>query len=330
MGRRKAATVEVVAGRAGKRPNTRTGERTPPQRPLSVFLRRKGFVYLFLLPTLVLVALFNYKPAFTALYYSFFAWDGYNPGTFVGLQNFRRMIEDPLVLASVKNMGILLVAKIITALTLPLLAAELVFNLKSHRMQYFYRVIFTVPIVVPLVVLILVWRFVYDPEQGILNSLLRAVGLDSLASNWLGDPSTALLSIIIFNFPWVSGVQFLLFLAALGNIPSEVIDSSRLDGCRSLGRVWRIDIPIILTQVKTVVLLTALVTLQTFLEVWVLTQGGPVNATMVPGIAIYQNAFSYGVLGYASAIGTVLFAATLLLSLVINRSMRSDVPDTDF
>jgi raffinose/stachyose/melibiose transport system permease protein len=289
------------------------------------FLRKKGFIYLFLLPTFALVILFSYKPAFSALYHSFFMWDGYNPGIFVGLNHFKRMLSDPMVIASAKNIGIIISAQIVIVLTLPLLAAELVYNLKSPKLQYFYRVMFTIPLVIPLVVIILVWQFIYDPNIGIINSLLGVLGLEDWARNWLGNTGTALFAIILIGFPWVSGLQFLLYLAALENISLEVIESSRLDGLGAFRRVWKIDLPIIMGQFKVIIVLTIITALQVFPQVYVLTNGGPGNATMVPGVALYQNAFFYGTFGYASAIGTALFIVTLIITLINNKILKSDV-----
>lgn len=320
--RRLEGLMKIIAD---KNPSSIKIEATKPKSKLSLFIQRKGFIYLFLIPTFLLVFMFSYKPAFSALYHSFFLWDGYNPAVFIGLQNFKQMITDPMIISSIKNMGIIIIANLVIVLTLPLLAAELVYNLKSPKMQYFYRVMFIIPMIIPLMVTILVWQFIYDPNMGVLNSLLDLIGLESWKGNWLGNTDTALFAILFIGFPWISGIQFLLYLAALENIPSEVIENTKLEGLSTFSRVWKIDIPIIMSQFKVIIVLTLIGALQVFTQVWVLTQGGPGNATMVPGVALYQQGFAYGSFGYASAIGTVLFGLTLIITLISNNLLKSDV-----
>lgn len=279
---------------------------------------------LFLLPSVMLVVTFSYYPALSALYHSFFAWDGYSPPVFTGIANFRTLLEDPIIIISVKNMLVLILSAVGITLTLPLLAAELVYHVRNERMQYLYRVLFIIPMVVPMVVTLLVWQFAYDPNIGILNTLLKSIGLGNLARTWLADPRIALYAIIGVGFPWVSGLNFLLYLAALQNISPDIRDSCALDGVGPLKKVLRIDLPIIKGQVRVLVVLAVIGVLQAFIQIWVLTQGGPAGATMVPSVALYQNGFMYGNFGYASAIGAALFFVTLILTFINMRVIRSD------
>lgn len=272
---------------------------------------KKMIPYLYISGTMTIIAVFHYVPALSAIYRSFFLWDGFNPPVFIGPHNFLELVRDGVFLAGIRNVLILTAAWIIKVVTLPLIAAELVFALGNSRWGFFYKALFTIPIVVPRVVLILVWRFIYEPNLGVLNQLLRVLGLEFFTRTWLGSSDTALLSIVLFAFPWVSSIQFLLFLAALDSISQDLIDAARLDGVTGFRRVMYLDLPVITGQFQVILILTIISVLQIFDEVWLLTEGGPGSATTVPGIQIYTNAFYYGRFGYAAAIGAVMFIMML-------------------
>jgi len=280
--------------------------------------RQAIFIALCLLPSFALLALFNYYPLLSAIYHSFFSWDGYSPPTFVGLRNFAQMTHDAAMGASVKNLLILAVSSIVITLTMPLIAAELVLSVRNVRLFKLYRALLVIPIVVPQLVTLLIWEFMYDPTIGIINNVLNGVGLGAIAPQWLGDPHSAIFAIIGIGFPWVAGLNFLLYLAALQSISAEVHDAGRLDGCVGWRRVLSIDLPLIAGQVRLLITLALITVMQTFTSVWVLTQGGPGYATTVPGVALYQQAFEFGDFGYASAIGVMIFLVTLGLTVLSN------------
>lgn len=291
----------------------------------------KWGIYLFILPTLLLLVVFNYYPFFSAFYHSLFDWDGVNT-RYIGLQNFQNIFKDEILVASVPNILILTVAGVFFALTLPLLAAEFIYNLRSERSRLFYRFIFTIPLVVPWVVTVLVWRFLYDPIDGPINQFLTLVGLDHLARPWLADPKIAIYAIAMLGgggtfvgFPFVAGLNLLLYLAGLNNIPSEVMDAAKLDGASGRKRFILIDLPLIKGQIRVILIMTMITQIQGFQTIILLTRGGPGYSTMVPGMAMYQYAFEFGRMGYASAIGVVLFGVMLLLTLFTLNRLRSNV-----
>lgn len=282
--------------------------------------RHLVFIILCLLPTFAMIGLFNYYPLVSALYHSLFAWNGYNTPTFVGLKNFAQMGSDPALIPSIKNLAILAASAVLITITLPLLTAELVLALRGVRLFKLYRALLVIPIVVPQLVTLLIWEFMYDPSIGIIDDILRAIGLGS--PQWLGDPSIAIYAIIGIGFPWVAGLNFLLYLAALQNIPAEIHEAGRLDGAIGLRRMIALDIPLIAGQIRLLITLALITVVQTFTSVWVLTQGGPGYATIVPGVALYQQAFTFGNFGYASAIGAMIFLLTLVLTVLSNSAGR--------
>ncbi len=288
-------------------------------------------VYLFIVPAFVLLCLFCYYPFFSAFYHSLFDWDGVNT-RFVGLGNFQAMLGDEVLAASLPNIAILTAMGVFFAMTLPLLAAEIIFNLRSQISQSVYRYLFTIPLVLPWVVTVLVWRFLYDPIDGPINSILNAIGLGQFARAWLADPTVAIYAIGMLGgggtgvgFPFVAGLNLLIYLAGLNSISREVIDASRLDGVNALQRFFMIDLPLIRGQVRTILVLTIITQIQAFQTIILLTRGGPGYSTMVPGMAMYQNAFEFGRMGYASAIGVVLFVVMIIITVVSLNRLRSPV-----
>jgi len=310
---------------------------------------RRKFIYLALLPTFVLLGTFNYYPAISAIYHSFYEWDGVTTERFIGVDNFTRMASDELLIgltpqpeddswwahlrawlkgwskSAISHMIVLVAAGVLISITVPLLAAELIFHLRSERWRYWYRVLFVVPMVVPGMVTLLIWQFIYDGEIGLLNSILGAVGLEALTHAWLGEPSTALYAVIGVGFPWVAGLGFLIYLAGLENIPESLLDAAAIDGAGALTRFWRVDLPLIMGQIKLLVILAVIGGVQGFQGILVLTMGGPGTATTVPGLHMYLSAFSSERMGYACAIGLAMFILILALTIVNMKYLRSSV-----
>lgn len=282
---------------------------------------------LFILPAVVFAAIFLYYPTFSGLYHAFFDWDGVSPPDFIGLSNFQEMLGDEALQTAFVNVAKLAAFGFVIALTVPLLAAKLINSLPSPRVQYFFRVGFVIPLVVPSVVLILIWGFFYDPTDGLLNRLLIAVHQKELTQAWLGNPNLALYCIMFMTFPWVDGFGLLIYTAGLQAIPVELPEAAAIDGASAWQRFWRIEIPLILGQIRLMGTLAIINGLQNFTQVLILTSGGPGQATTVPGLYLYQQAIYDQRMGYASAIALVLFVIILLLTIVNMKFIR---PAIDF
>jgi len=286
-------------------------------------IAKKKFCYLILIPSFALLMTFNYYPAFSALYHSAFNWNGFNLNEFVGIGNFKEMWNDPIIRVSVLNLIKLTTAALIIALTFPLIAAELIFHLRNLKFAYFYRILFVVPMVVPGMVNLLIWKFIYDPNLGLINQILGGLGLEDLQRAWLGDFDISLFAIIFVGFPWVSGFSLLIYLAGLQNIPPTIFDAAAIDGASGLTRIFRIDLPMITAQIKLLLILALIGVLQGFVNIMILTGGGPGNVTMVPALHMYNSGFLYGRMGYACAIGTALFVVILTLTYINLKYIRS-------
>jgi ABC-type sugar transport system permease subunit len=273
-------------------------------------------IALMLAPTLVLLALFNYYPAVLGLSRAFTRWETGEEPQWIGLGNFVAMWHDEFLRLSLRNLLILLVANVLKTLTMPLLVAELLMSLRSPRWQYVMRTAFILPMVVPGMVTMLLWSFIYDGTVGLLNQILETLGMGGLTRSWLGDSGTALWAIIGIGFPWAGGLALLIYLAGLNAISGDVWDSCQVDGVGGLKRVWYVDLPLLLPQVRLLVILTLIGVVQDFGSILVLTGGGPGLATHVPALHMYFQAFRFGHMGYAAAIGLTLFVAIFTLSLL--------------
>lgn len=269
---------------------------------------------------------FLYWPTFTGLYYAFTDW---NPGlrdrSFVGFANFATMVQDPNIRIAFRNVLIIVAATLLKDLTVPLLIAELVFNLRSPRLQYWLRTLFVIPIVMPAIAMILLWVQIYDPNIGLLNKTLEAVGLADLQRAWLGEGSTALWAIIGVGFPWVQVLPFLIFLGGLMAIPRDLFDAATVDGAGFFQRFRQIDLPMLKGQFRLLIVLGLIEGFQAFYYILVMTGGGPFRSTTVPGLEMYYAAFQDSRYGYACAIALVLFAIIMTVTIISLTKFKSPV-----
>ena len=290
-----------------------------------VSARKKGYRkqaimgFLMIIPTFIFLGIFKYYPSFSALYYSLTDWDGFAEPNFIGLQNFIRLFQDEVFLTSFKNAAIWTVFYCIQCIVPPLIAAELIFHVKSSRLQYFYRVLLIIPMIVPEIVNQLIWRQIYDGDTGMINQLLELVGLGQYAQDWLGNPDTALWALIFMNFPWIHAFNMLIFYAGLQNIDSAILESATMDGLRGLGMIRRMHLPFLKGQIKIALVLGIIASLQTVTAPLVMTSGGPGYATYVPALHMYLAAFSNSRFGYACAMAVLLFIIVMILTLISNR-----------
>lgn len=273
-----------------------------------------------LLPSLFLMILFNYIPIAQSFVFSFFRWSGGPLRTFLGFENYVNLFTSELFYTAMYNQAIILLFRTVLLVLPPLIVARLIFGLKNRtRLGNFFRMAFVIPIVIPPIVVLLIWQFLYDGQVGLINEILRTLSLGEYARPWLGSPDTALGAIIAIGFPWVEGTNMLIFLAGFLSVDESIWDSVHLDGVKPLQRFFSIDLPLILGQLKLILILTLIKLMQDFVGIMILTRGGPGTSTMVPGLMLYQSAFSYARMGYASAIGVVMFLIILALSILYSR-----------
>jgi len=289
-------------------------------------LRRHRVAYLLLLPSFALIIVFNYLPVGQAFYYAFTDWNHTTTTmrdvAFIGFDNFRKMITEGYFLLGVKNMLTILAFNIIKLL-IPLFVAELIFSMSGGRRRYWFRFLLVLPMVVPGVIATLMWKNIYDPMIGLINQFLSVIGRTDLQRSWLGSEATALWSIIFMGFPWVNSFAFLVFYGGLINIPSDLFEAARVDGSNPAWNLSRIHLPLITPQIKMVLILTFIGSIQDYNGVLLLTEGGPGYATYVPGYELYMNATRLGQYGYACALGMVMFLV-ILAGTILNLRIRAE------
>ncbi len=300
-------------------------ERAAAPRQLGRQMWRARVSYLFLVPTVTLLLIFNYYPAFSGLYHSFTVWKPGVETRWVGLAQFQNIMNDAYFWVGVRNALLLVFSGFIKTLTMPLLVAELIFHIRSQVIQYGIRSLFIVPLVVPGVVGILLWANIYDPNIGLLNQTLEALGLSTWTRVWLGDKNTALGAIIAIGFPWVSAFALLIFYGGLISIPMELFDAAKVDGARFWQRIWRIDLPLLIPQFRLLLILGFIGGVQEFQLIFLTTGGGPGNVTYTPALELYYQAVRFNNFGFASAIGTVLFLIILGGTIINMRYVTSSV-----
>ena len=289
--------------------------RWPPLR-----YRYRPVLAVLLLPSLALIGVFSYYPALRSLIGGFYQWNGFSPPTYAGVSQFKEYLQSPTFGTEAKNLGVLVGGSILITLVSQFTAAEVVVHLPA-RASSVAKYLLVLPIVLPPLVLIEVWAYLLQPSSGLIDKIFGAVGLAQ--PSWLGDPHTALVSILLIGFPWISNLGFLIFLGGLQNLPKDILDAGRLDGLSAIRRVFTIDIPLLMPQFRIVVILSGINAVQNFIPILLLTNGGPGTATLVPGLDMYQSAFSNDQYGYGMAIGTLLFVVMLVFTLVAMRLLRS-------
>lgn len=290
---------------------------------LWITCKRHRTAYVLLIPTFLMLIIFMYYPMIIAFVRGFTDWNVRSEQiNFVGFSNFKKMVTEGYFLLGLKNLFIIALADMVKVLTIPMIVAELVFAMKAARLRYWFRFFFVLPMVVPMIVTILMWKNIYDPSIGMLNNLLSSFGLEQLQRVWLGDPKTALGSIIGMGFPFIDGFAFLVYYGGLINIPSQLFEAAKVDGA---GRFWNfthIHLPLLTPQFKMLIILKFIGSIQNFMPIYILTGGGPGEITYVPGLELYYHATTFGNYGYACALGMAMFVF-ILIGTIFNMRMRT-------
>lgn len=267
--------------------------------------QRTRMLWTFLLPGLLFYIVFLVWPSVQALWISLTDWDGLSDEQqFVGLDNYRNMLNDEVVgIAAVNNLLWSLVT-IVLPMALGLALAVLL-NRKS-RTSPIFRTIFYAPAVLPLVSIASIWAWLYDPTDGAINYVLGALGLEALEQSWLGQDSTAIWSVMI-PAVWVrTGFPMLLYLAALQSIPDQQYEAASLDGANRWQQFTQITFPSLKETHYIVLALSLIESFKVFDLVYAMTYGGPGFATQVMGTWMYANVFQYFDAGYGTAIAVVI------------------------
>ncbi len=236
----------------------------------------------------------------------------------VWFDNFKELLHDEIFWYSFRNQLLITLCAVINNTFFPLLSAILLYFVRRQKVARIVKTAFVLPMLVPSIVTILIWKFLYNPNFG-FNSLLKLVGLGSMTHNWLNEEGLSIWAIIMMGFPFVSGLYFLLFHTGINNIDNSLYDAAKVDGANSWHIVRYVQLPGVWPYVTVVVTLSLISSLSGYGQVAALTNGGPGYDTMIPALHMYKVSFGDGQHGYGSALGVVLFIVILLLTLITNK-----------
>jgi multiple sugar transport system permease protein len=277
--------------------------------------RRNIEGWLFASPWIIGFVLWTLGPMIASFIIAFTEWDLVSPAKWVGLQNFRELLADPLVWQALKVTTIYAFTSIPLSIAIGLLLAMLM-NTKIRGLRL-YRTAFYLPSVLSGVAVALLWRWLFSPEFGLINLFLAQLGIQG--PSWLGDEDWALPSLIGMSL-WSVGAGTIIYLAGLQGIPTDLYEAGEVDGATGWARFRFITLPM-MTPVLFFQLVTGIiVALQVFTQSFIMTRGGPNDATLFVLLYMYRNAFEYLRMGFASTLAWVLFAYILVLTLLVFRS----------
>jgi lactose/L-arabinose transport system permease protein len=274
--------------------------------------------YVFLLPTILLFAVFTCYPYVSALWLSL-TTNQNGTTAFAGFANYVRLLQDPLFYTALRNTAVILIVQVPIMLALAVLLS-VAFNSLLLKARALWRTLYFVPIVMGLVAYGILFRALFSAQDGFVNQLLGIIGIGPIP--WLADPFWAKIAIVIAMTWHYTGQSAIIYLAQLQSIPTELYEAASVDGAGAVHRFWHVTLPGLRPALLLTVILSTIGTLQLFDEPYVLTNGGPDNATLTVGMYLYQNGFQYFDFGYASAIGYALTIIIGVISLVQLRLFR--------
>lgn len=283
-------------------------------------LGNKVAIVLFTVPSLLLFGGIILYSIVMSFHYSLLDWTGFGEGTFIGLTNYVKMFQDKVFLRSAGNSLLLGGVTLLTQLPLALfLALLLTSNIKGEN---FYRTVFFIPMTLSSVVIGQLWLKVYNPNYGILNSLLGAIGLESLQRNWLGDMDTALLSAFVPIIWQNVGYHMLLFYTYINGISKDIMEAAKLDGATGFKTAIYITIPLVKPMIRTCAIFVVIGSLKAFDMIYVLTNGGPVHVTEVPSSLMFSSIFNLNKYGYGSSISIFIVVECIVMAMVLQKLIR--------
>src|SRR5947209_8905270 len=266
----------------------------------------------FVLPFLIAYALFLLWPVHLGLRMSLYNWNLAGGGTtdFLGLGNYQELFSDSNFWAALWH-TILFTVLSTPVLVVLALALALLIN-RAIPAKWLFRLSFFAPFVLPVTVVVLIWQWLFTPGFGLINSTLTAIGLPAV--NWLTDPHVAMISVVVVTIWWTVGVNFLLYLAGLQQIPQDMYEAAAIDGAGAWTQILRITIPLLGRITTLIVILQVIASLQVFSQIYLLTTGGPDFVTRPVIQYIYETGFSSYRVGFASAASYVLFVLILVVT----------------
>lgn len=270
--------------------------------------------YLFVLPTILFFLLTFTYPAIQAFWLSLHKWAIVGDPEFVGLSQYANVLGDRLFWTSVKNTAMLTLLSVPLTMALAMLAAVLFHSASELPLRNLFRSVYFLPVITSSVAVAFVWSWIYQPDIGLLNAFLETLGIPG--QRWLSSPKQVLPSLAAMNIWMRLGFDMIIFWAGLQGIPSVYYDAAKVDGAGAFERFWFITLPLLNPQIVLVAIIEIINALKIFDLVFIATSGGPVNASRVAVLHIYDLAFSWNKMGEASAVAVLLFVVIMIATIL--------------
>ncbi|MDH1169330.1 carbohydrate ABC transporter permease [Pantoea agglomerans] len=278
--------------------------------------------FLYVLPAVLVYAVFLLFPLLASLGISFTEWDGTSLPVFSGVSNYLRMFSDPVFWIALGNNAILMLFYTLLPIGVGLLLCSFLYDMRNNSERSVLRILFFLPYIMPMAVLGVVWRWLYNPAFGPIDQILRAIGLPQLALSWLGDFTWALPAVGLVATWYFFGFCLVLFMAGLQRMDPSLLEAADLDGSSRRQKFMRITLPGLRPELRIALLLTVIASLKAFDLVYVMTQGGPGTSTMVTNIFMYKQGFDLHYFGYASSVAVFSMVIVLGINYLIHLALK--------
>ena len=287
---------------------------------MNKILGNKTAIAAFVAPSLILFGGIIFYSIIMSFRYSLLDWNGFGEGIFVGFSNYAKMFQDKVFLRSAVNSLLLGFVTLVTQLPLALLLALLLTS--GIKGEGFYRTVFFIPMTLSSVVIGQLWLKIYNPNYGVLNTLLGVLGLESLQRNWIGDVNTAIFSAFVPIIWQNVGYHMLLLYTSINSISKDILEAAKLDGASGVKAARYITIPLVKPMLRTCAIFVVIGSLKAFDMIYVLTNGGPVHMTEVPSSLMFSSIFNLNKYGYGSAISIFIVVECIVMAVILQKVFR--------
>lgn len=273
--------------------------------------------YFFIAPAIIGLICFSFGPMLFSLGISFTKWDVISAKEFIGLDNYKALFHDPLFFKSLKVTLYYTLLSVPLITCIPLLIAMLL-NTKVKGISIF-RAIFYVPSIVPIVASAAVWMYIYNPMYGLLNSILKALGLHT--QNFIFSEGGAVPSLAVMAL-WAAGNTVVIYLAGLQGVSRQLYEAAEIDGAGAIARFFHITVPMMTPIIFYNFVMAIINSMQIFTQAYIMTDGGPANATFFYSLMVYRTAFKQSRMGYSAAMSWIFFIIIAVLTLIVFKSQK--------
>ena len=276
---------------------------------------------LYVVPGLLIYAIFVFFPILAAVVISLTEWNGLVLPTFVGLSNYIKLFSDNEFYIALRNNAEFIVFYCVFPLAIGIILAAIISTV-GNRERMALRTLFFLPYIMPTAVLGIIFQWLYNPAFGPFNQILKAVGLGKIALPWLGDFTWVLPAVGAVAVWYFFGFCMVVFLSGMQRIDPSLFDAARVDGAKGLQSFWHVTLPQLMPEIRVVLLLTVIASIKSFDLIFTMTRGGPGNATLVPNIYMYELGFQLNRYGYAAAVAIIGAILVFAVNFAIHQGMR--------